>query len=72
MTMRKRGRPVLGAITGFLFGISVSLALLVFGVLNLGNVIIGILPLAFLVLGIVWALLAPLGQQTSPTAAVET
>jgi hypothetical protein len=57
----RRGHPILGAISGFVFGLALSLALLVFAVVSLSNIILVILPIAFLVLGIAWALWAPLG-----------
>jgi hypothetical protein len=65
--MHRHGHPILGALSGFLFGLSPSLALVVFGVLDLGSPVVGILPIALLLLGIVWALRAPLGRGR-PTA----
>jgi hypothetical protein len=59
--MKRHGRPILGAISGLLFGLAASLALVSFGVLNLDNIVVGVLPPAFFVIGIIWALVAPLG-----------
>jgi hypothetical protein len=71
--MKKHGHPILGAITGLLFGISVSLGLIVIVGINLSSAVLGILPPLFLVLGIVWGLWAPFGRrrrQSSGTASV--
>lgn len=62
--MNSRGRPVLGAVAGFFFGVFLALTLLVFGVVALDNILLGILPLVFLVVGIAWALWAPLGGRS--------
>lgn len=57
----RRGHPVLGAVTGLFFGISLAITLLVFGVLALDSILLAILPVLLLVLGAVWGKLAPLG-----------
>ena len=57
----RRGRPILGAVMGLLFGISLGVALLVFGVLALDSILLVVLPVLFLILGGVWGKLAPLG-----------
>jgi hypothetical protein len=58
--MRPRGRPVLGAIAGLLFGLSIGVLLVLFGVARLDTSLLIVLPLLFLVLGVVWGFLAPL------------
>ena len=64
--MRFKGRPVMGAIFGFLFFLFIALDLLFFGVIALDSALLTILPLVGIVLGLVWAMLGPLparGQQ---------
>jgi hypothetical protein len=51
--MRRRGRPVLGGISGFFLGIFVSFDLLFFGVIPLDSVLFIVLPIVGLVLGVV-------------------
>ena len=65
---RRRGRPVLGAIAGLLFGLFVALDLQQFGVRPLDNISVIGLPLAGLVIGIVLAYTAPFkrGTKESP------
>jgi hypothetical protein len=58
----KRGHPILGAVTGLLFGISLAVTLLVFGVLALDSILVAVLPVLFLLLGGVWGKLAPIGR----------
>lgn len=65
--MRRRGHPVLGALAGFLFGLSLDLVLLSFGVVGLESILITILPFAFLIIGILLGLAAPLGRAPDPT-----
>lgn len=60
--MKRRGRPILGAIAGLFFGLFLGLTLLAFGVLALDAVLLVILPAAFVVFGIAWGLKAPLGR----------
>ena len=56
-----RGRPVMGAIFGFLFFLFLALDLLFFGVIPLKSVLITVLPLIGIVVGLVWAKFAPIG-----------
>ena len=53
---------MLGAISGFFFGISLSLLLLTFGHVALGSIVLVLMPPIFLVIGIIWGLAAPLGR----------
>ena len=48
---RRRGRPVLGAICGFLLGGFIGLDLLMFGVLPLNSILLTILPIVGLIAG---------------------
>lgn len=66
--MRFKGRPVLGAIMGFLFFFFVALDLVFFGVLPLNSAFITVLPLLGIVVGLVWAMLGPLPEKGSPAA----
>jgi hypothetical protein len=56
-----RGRPVLGAISGFFFGLFLGITLLSFGILALDSFLLTLLPILGLVLGIVLGLTGPLG-----------
>ena len=60
--MRFKGRPVMGAIFGFLFFFFIALDLLFFGVIALNSALITILPVVGIVLGLVWAMLGPLSS----------
>lgn len=59
-----RGRPVAGAIFGFLCFLFVALDLLFFGVVPLNSALITILPLLGIVVGLVWAKFAPLARRS--------
>ena len=63
--MRARGRPVLGAVSGFFLGVFAALDLLFFGVIRLDSILITSLPVIGLVAGLLLALLAPLGRPGS-------
>ena len=67
--MKQRGRPLLGAISGFFLGLFVGLDLLFFGVVPLDSVVITAAPVVGLVLGLVLALAAPLGRSKSAPGA---
>ena len=60
----KRGHPIVGGISGLIFGLAAGLALLAFTVVSLSSVILLIVPIAGLVLGIAWGVWAPLGAAT--------
>lgn len=61
--MRRRGRPILGAISGFLLGAFAALDLHVFGVWALSKSSETILPFAGLFLGAFVGITAPLGKR---------
>lgn len=67
--MKRKGRPILGAIAGFLFGFFLAGDLVFFGVIALDSVLLTILPVLFLALGILFALWAPLGKEPAQPAA---
>lgn len=54
-----RGRPILGAICGLLFGFFVGLDLFALGAVGSQSPLLLILPLAGLVLGVALGLVAP-------------
>jgi len=56
--MRKRGRPVLGAISGFFLGLLLAIDLLLFSVIALDSIVVLLLPLLGLVAGIALPLIA--------------
>lgn len=56
-----RGHPVLGVVTGLLFGIFVALDLIFFGVMASDSILVLLLPLLGLLLGVGLAAWAPLG-----------
>lgn len=56
---KRRGRPVLGAIAGLLFGLFVAVDLQQFGIRPLDNLSLFGFPIAGLVLGLVLAFTAP-------------
>jgi hypothetical protein len=61
--MRRRGRPVLGTISGLLMGLFLGVTLLSFGALPLNSSALTVLPVVGLVLGLALALWAPLGRR---------
>ena len=60
--MRYRGRPILGAVAGALFGAFLALDLVFFKVVSSGSPLIVVLPLLGFVLGLAGGLLAPFGR----------
>jgi hypothetical protein len=61
--MRCRGRPALGVIAGFFFGLFLGIDLLALGVVPLDSALLTVLPFLGLVVGLALALWAPLGQR---------
>ena len=57
-----KGRPILGVIAGFLFGLLLGPTLWLWGVIELASPLIWILPLVGIVLGLVMAARAPFGK----------
>ncbi len=66
-----KGRPILGVISGFLFGLLLGVTLFLFGALPLNSPWLLILPVLGIVLGLVMAAWAPFGsgQAAEPTQA---
>jgi hypothetical protein len=61
----KRGRPLRGALFGFLFGLFLGLDLLLFGMVQLDSSLLTYLPIVFLVLGLIGAIWAPFGRKNA-------
>jgi len=61
--MRSRGRPVLGGISGFFFGLFLGVTLLSLGILPLDSALLTFLPIIGLVLGLVLAFTAPIPRR---------
>lgn len=72
--MRSRGRPVLGALAGLLFGGGLAVELLVLGIVALDSALVTIVPVAGLVVGVAIGLWPPFGRRRpraeAPEAAV--
>ena len=56
-----RGHPILGAVSGFLFGFFLGISLFLWGVVRLDSEWLVILPFVGLALGLVMAWWAPFG-----------
>jgi uncharacterized membrane protein YccF (DUF307 family) len=61
-----RGRPVLGVIAGFLFGLFLAVTLVLAGVLALNSVLVSLLPVLGIAYGLMMAALAPFGRRGEP------
>ena len=66
--MKFKGKPVRGAIFGFLTFFFIGLDLLFLGVIPLNSALITILPIVGIVVGLVWAYVAPLKRRGSSPA----
>lgn len=70
MAARKaQGRPLLGAISGLLFGLFLSITLTVYAAVPLNSVMYYVLCAAGLVLGILLGITGPIGRKRKRTAA---
>ena len=63
-----KGRPVLGAVSGFFFGLFTGISLFLWGVIDFHSSLLWILPLAGIVLGLVMAAWAPFGGDADAAA----
>ena len=61
--MNHRGHPIRGAIAGLVFGLFLSLDLLIFGVVALDAAVLAVLPLLGLLAGLALGLKAPLHRR---------
>ena len=64
-----KGRPILGVISGFMFGLFLGPTLFMWGLIPLHSDLMWILPLLGIVLGLVMAWWAPFGRKTSAASA---
>lgn len=76
-----KGKPFLGMVSGFFFGLFGGLTLFLFGTIPLDSHLLWILPIVGIVFGLFMATWAPFGKgapqpaqasQTSPSAADDT
>ena len=56
-----KGRPILGVLSGFLFGLFLGISLFLWGVIPFHSPLMWILPIVGIVLGLVMAAWAPFG-----------
>lgn len=64
------GRPILGVVSGFLFGLFLGISLFLWGVIPFHAPLMWILPIVGIVLGLIMAAWAPFGSAAPATAAV--
>jgi hypothetical protein len=64
--VRRRGRPVLGALAGLVLGLFLGLDLVLLGLIPLDSVLVTVLAGAGLVGGVVVGLTAPFGSAPPP------
>jgi hypothetical protein len=64
-----KGHPILGVITGFLFGLFLGITLFLYGVIPLSSDWLWILPLLGILLGLIMAAWAPFGKSAAPIPA---
>ena len=69
--MKRRGRPVRGAISGLFAGLFLGLDLSIWHMMSIGTVTLIVLPAVGLVLGIVLGLTAPFGRRKAAVPAAE-
>jgi hypothetical protein len=67
-----KGHPILGIISGFLFGLFLGIALFLYGVIPLSSMWLWILPLLGILLGLIMAAWAPFGRGPEPAPAATT
>jgi hypothetical protein len=67
-----KGRPILGVISGFLFGLFLGITLFLYGVIPLSSDMLWILPLLGILLGLIMAAWAPFGKSAEPAPAPVT
>ena len=64
-----KGRPILGVISGFMFGLFLGPTLFLWGVIPLHSNLMVILPFLGIALGLAMAWWAPFGRNTSTATA---
>jgi len=68
MAKSRRGRPILGAVCGFFFGICLSVTVLVYAGIALNSILYVILPIGGLLLGILLGLVGPFHRKAKQAA----
>lgn len=63
-----KGRPILGVVAGFLFGLLLGPTLWLWGVIELASPLIWILPIGGIVFGLAIAIWAPFGKGSAASA----
>ncbi|MCZ7532000.1 MAG: hypothetical protein M5U23_01075 [Acidimicrobiia bacterium] len=66
-----KGRPILGVVAGFLFGLLLGPTLWLWGVIELASPLMWILPIVGIVLGLLMAAWAPFGMDSTDEPADE-
>jgi hypothetical protein len=64
-----KGRPIVGVISGFMFGLFLGPTLFLWGVIPLHSNLIVLLPFLGIALGLLMAWWAPFGRKTSTATA---
>jgi hypothetical protein len=67
-----KGRPVLGVVSGFFFGVFAGASLFLWGVIDFHSSWLWILPLVGIVLGLAMAAWAPFGGDSEQTSASDS
>lgn len=67
-----KGRPILGTISGFFFGLFGGITLFLFGVIPLHSPLLWILPIVGIALGLLMAAWAPFGSAKATSGATES
>jgi hypothetical protein len=63
--VKQRGRPIRGAVAGLLFGLFVSLDLVIFGVLALDANVLALFPVLGIAAGVALGMGAPLRRRSA-------
>ncbi len=66
-----RGRPILGVLSGFMFGLFAAATLFLYGVVPLASSALWILPIAGILFGLVMAWWAPFGGSPDTAGAAD-
>jgi hypothetical protein len=67
-----KGRPILGVISGFFFGLFSAISLFLWGVIDFHSALLWLLPVVGIVLGLVMASWAPFGSDSEQPSASES
>ena len=67
-----KGRPILGVISGFMFGLFLGISLFLWGVIPFHSPAMWILPIVGIVLGLIMAAWAPFGRGSKSDSVAST